>query len=213
MRIDFAICVMATFALTCAAAAQTPEVIRQTATPSTPIAESTPTPEPIRVPAGTVVLMEFTETLSSRTSQTGQLVGLRLAAPLEVDGHIIADAGAQGGAEVIDAARSGIGGRNGKLIVSGRFLELGGQRVRIRGLQAVLAGEDNSREAVTTAMVPYVGIIGGFITGGEIEIPAGTFAEARIATDVVVPMSSLPEAAPITPTAPAAEQISGAEGH
>lgn len=150
-------------------------------------------PTTITIPAGTTIVVEFSETLSSATTLTGQLIGLRLRDPLVVDGRTIAEAGAIGGGEVIDAARSGMGGRSGKLIVSGRFMEIAGQRARIRGLQVVVAGEDNSREAVNTMMlVPYVGWMGGFIEGGEIEIPAGTRAEARLTTNLVIPLSALP---------------------
>jgi hypothetical protein len=158
------------------------------------------------IPAGTTITVEFTETLSSHDSQTGQLVGLRLVEPLVVEGRTIAEPGAVGGGEVIDASRSGMGGRSGKLIVSGRFIEVGGQHARIRGLQVVIAGEDNSREAVNTMiLVPYVGWMGGFIQGGEISIPAGTRAQARFATEVHVPLSALPTVvattAPPDPTA------------
>ncbi|MCX7359116.1 MAG: hypothetical protein NT015_13360 [Alphaproteobacteria bacterium] len=157
-----------------------------------PVVAPVEAPTTITIPAGTTIVVEFSETLSSRTSSTGQLVGLRLRDPLVVDGRTIAEAGAIGGGEVIDASRSGMGGRSGKLIVSGRFMEIAGQRARIRGLQVVIAGEDNSREAVNTMMlVPYVGWMGGFIQGGEIEIPAGTRAEARLTTNLVVPLSAL----------------------
>ncbi|MEQ1489765.1 MAG: hypothetical protein ABL932_04370 [Terricaulis sp.] len=158
-----------------------------------PAAVTAEIPTTITIPAGTTIVVEFSETLSSATTLTGQLIGLRLRDPLVADGRTIAEAGAIGGGEVIDAARSGMGGRSGKLIVSGRFMEIAGQRARIRGLQVVVAGEDNSREAVNTMMlVPYVGWMGGFIEGGEIEIPAGTRAEARLTTNLVIPLSALP---------------------
>lgn len=178
--------------------AQTP-----TASDIAPAAVEATAPQSVRIPAGTTIVVEFTETLSSRTSQTGQLVSLRLAEPIAIDGQTIVEAGAAGGGEVIDAAHSGIGGRNGKLIISGRYIEIAGQRARIRGLQAVLAGEDNSREAVTAMIVvPYVGWVGGFITGGEIEIPAGTRAQARLAADIAVPPSAMAiqTAAAVEPT-------------
>lgn len=209
MKLKSAIMAVAAFALAGAASAQTNEAIPPPA--AEPAAAIVPAAATIRIPAGHTVIMEFTETLSSRTSQTGQLVGLRLAEPIIVDGVTIAEAGALGGGEVIDAARSGIGGRSGKLIVSGRFLELGGQRARIRGLQVVIAGDDNSREAVNTMiLVPYVGWMGGFITGGEIEIPAGTRAQARFSADVVVPLSALPTPS-ATPAEPAAQPVSQVE--
>ena len=149
----------------------------------------------IRIPAGTTLQFEFVEALSSRTSTVGQTFALRLAEPIIVNGQVAVEAGATGGGEVIDAGPSGMGGRPGKLIISGRFVELQGQRVRIRGLQGVLAGEDNSREAVNTMiLVPYVGFMGAFIQGGEIEIAAGTRAEARLAVEAVLtPMATAPE--------------------
>jgi hypothetical protein len=192
--------------------AQTTEPAPLAVEPAAVAAETPPAPTTVTIPAGATILVEFTETLSSRTSQTGQLVGLRLVEPIYVNGQTIVEAGATGGGEVIDASRSGMGGRSGKLIVSGRFIEIAGQRARIRGLQVVIAGEDNSREAVNTMiLVPYVGWMGGFIQGGEIEIPAGTRAEARFATNVVVPMPAAQPVAAGQTAAVTPEQTSGVE--
>ena len=142
------------------------------------------------IPAGTEIVLEFTEALSSRTTQTGHLFGLRLAQPIVIDGVEVAPAGAVGGGEVIDAHRSGMGGRQGVLNLSGRYLEIGGQRIRIRGMQVFSAGEDNTREAVNSTMLigGAVGAtIGLLIQGGEVEIPVGSRAQARIAAAVSVP--------------------------
>lgn len=196
-----------------AAVAQTAETVP---VPSvTFVAPPTPeAPATVTIPAGTEIVVEFVEAQSSRTSQTGALVTLRLADPIVINGQTIVPAGAVAGGEVIDAARSGMGGRQGKLIISGRFVEIAGQRTRIRGLRVFAAGEDNSREAVNTMiLVPYVGFMGGFIQGGETEIPAGSRAQARIAVDVIVPVSALPQdvpAAAVEPT-PAEQQPSGVE--
>lgn len=155
-------------------------------------------PQTIRVPAGTVVELEFIDALSSKTSTTGQTFGLKLSQPVVIDGQSIIPAGAIGGGEVIDASRSGMGGRSGKLIVSGRFLEVQGQRVRIRGLQSVLAGQDRSRTAVNTVIV--FGVLGTFIQGGDVEISAGTSARAQLAVDLVVtvPIQSTQTEVPTT---------------
>jgi hypothetical protein len=149
-------------------------------------------PKTHRVPAGTVIELEFSQTLSSKSNTTGQLFPLRLREPIMIDGQIVVPVGAIGGGEVLDASRAGMGGKSGKLIVSGRFVEVQGQRVRIRGLQGVLAGTDNSRAATTIVLIPYVGILGGFIQGGDVEIASGTAARAQLAADLVVtvPMQS-----------------------
>jgi hypothetical protein len=154
------------------------------------VAESAPLEAGVRIPTGTVVQVELAEPLSSRTSQIGQLFALRLRQPIVIDGREIVPAGALGGGEVIDADSSGFGGRQGKLILSGRYLEIGGQRVRIRSMQLTAVGEDRATTSLVVAMIPYAGIAGIFINGGEIDLPAGAYGAARLAVDAFVSASS-----------------------
>lgn len=179
------------FVLACAQAlAQTPDPVpAETVAPAAPAAT-------IRIPAGTIVEVELIEALSSETSRQEQLFGLRLVAPIVVDGREVVPAGAPGGGEVIDAARSAFGGRPGRLIISGRYIEIGGQRVRIRGMQITAAGEHRANEALAVSMIPYAGIAGIFIHGGKVEIPAGARGTARLAADVDIPLEPAPAATP-----------------
>jgi hypothetical protein len=166
---------------------------------------------PLKIPAGTIVSLELVDALSSTTSHVGDLFALRLVEPILIGGREVAPAGALGGGEVIDAAPSGWGGRQGKLILSARYLEIGGQRVRMRSMQMSAAGDDRSVSALTVASVAGaispVGVFAGmFVTGGEIEIPAGARATARIAADIHVPeLSSMTTmtAQPLSAEAPA----------
>lgn len=160
-----------------------------------PAADAVSAPSAIRIPAGTVVEVELTEPLSSESSQQEQLFGLRLAAPIIIDGQEVVPAGAPGGGEVIDAARSAFGGRPGRLIISGRYIEIGGERVRIRGMQITAAGEHRANTALAVSMIPYAGIAGIFIEGGKVEIPAGARGTARIAVDVEITVSQILDAA------------------
>ncbi|MBC7769904.1 MAG: hypothetical protein H7124_14065 [Phycisphaerales bacterium] len=175
---------------------------QETAAPAPPATTETAAPDEatIRIPAGTVIQVEFTHILSSHSSQVGQPFALRMVEPIIVDGVVAVLEGAEGGGEVIDAQAGGLGGRQGKLIVSGRHMILNGQRVRIRGLQVVTAGTDRTRDAVNMSLVPYVGVVAILVEGGEVEIAAGTRAEARIAADVVVarPLASPAETAAAT---------------
>lgn len=161
-----------------------------------------PAPASITIPAGTVVQVELTEALSSRTSQQEQLFGLRLAEPIVVDGREIVAAGALGGGEVIDAHASAFGGRQGRLIISGRFVEINGQRARIRGMQITAAGEDRANAALAVSMIPYAGVAGIFVQGGEVDIPVGARGTARLAEDTVIPLvaGAEPVAAPAETT-------------
>jgi hypothetical protein len=211
-------------AIPCVAFAQAPATeTQQLASPATPAAPAAPiapaapaalaTPVPegfIRIPAGTVIQVEFLEALTSYHARQGQTFALRLTEPIVVDGQTVIAAGAAGGGEVIDARQSGMGGRQGKLVVSGRFVELNGVRARIRGL-AVLessGGENRARDAVNTSIAAgAVGgmagsIVGLFIQGSEVVIPSGARATAKLAVDVDVPATPPPSAAPTAEPAP-----------
>jgi hypothetical protein len=154
----------------------------------------------IRIPAGTIVQVELTEALSSQTSQQGQLFGLRLAEPILVDGREIVAAGALGGGEVIDAHPRAFGGRQGRLILSGRFVEIGGQRVRVRGMQMTAAGSDRANASLWA---------GGFVQGGAVEIPIGARGTAILAADVDVPIEA--STAATSNSAPPVEQAAAGE--
>lgn len=200
MRMMISAVVALALAATSAAFGQTPP------TESTPPADAAVTPAPapasITIPAGTVVQVELTEALSSRSSQIEQTFGLRLAEPIVINGAEVVPAGAIGGGEVIDAHASAFGGRQGRLIISGRFVEINGQRARIRGMQITAAGEDRGNTAMAVSMIPYAGVAGIFVQGGEVDIPAGARGTARIAEDTTIPLvaSAEPVAAPAEST-------------
>ncbi len=167
-----------------AAAAQAPALTEPpvvTAPPPAPVVSDT-----VTIPAGTAVTLEFRDPLSSKSTPVGDFVALRLAEPIVVGGEVVVPMGAAAGGEVLDAAPSRMAGQQGKLIISGRFLELDGQRVRIRGMTIQVAGRSRVDTANTLLLVPYVGIASVLVQGGEIEIPAGTRAQARLAVDAIV---------------------------
>ena len=123
-------------------------------------------------------------------------------------------AGAIGGGEVIDAHASAFGGRQGRLIISGRFVEINGERARIRGMQITAAGEQRTNTALAVSMIPYAGVAGIFVQGGEIEIPVGARGTARLATDIDIPLEALaapPSTQIVSTTAEAPTPISSGE--
>lgn len=144
----------------------------------------------IFIPANTPIEVELTAPLSSTTSRIGDLFPLRLRSPIIIDGREVVPAGATGGGEVIDADTAGFGGRAGKLILSARYLEIGGQRARIRSLRITTVGESRANTALAVSMIPYAGVAGIFVQGGEIELPAGAYGAARLATALELPETS-----------------------
>jgi hypothetical protein len=158
----------------------------RTPAPLTPVSSATPDAPTIRrLLAGTVVEVQLVEKISSSNERIGNRFDLKLAAPIVVDGTVIAPAGATGQGEVIDAAAAGIGGHPGKLILAARYVEANGLRIPLRGFR--LAGEGKDNTGVVIAADIAVGVISFLIPGGNISFPAGTTALAKVAANVTLP--------------------------
>lgn len=157
-----------------------------------------------RIPADTGVILETAQPLSSATAKRGDGFALRLAEPLLVDGAMVLPAGAACHGEVIHAERSRGGGKPGELLLAARYIEHGGRRIALRGFRLSGAGQDKMGAAIGVAVV--AGPLAMFLRGGQIEIPAGARAQARLAE--AVDLSSAPPAASAPASAPAADSAS-----
>jgi hypothetical protein len=175
----------------------------QTEPAAAPAAAPPADPGRPHVASGTPVDIELAELVSSKTHKRGDKFALRLALPIVLDGRIVVPAGVTGVGQVVDAASSGPLGRPAKLLLAARYLDFNGGQIPLRTLQLGRAGTDNSNAVMAASFIPYVGLLGLFVHGGEIEIPAGQRAQAKLAADLDAPAST-------TATAPAAN--SAAEG-
>lgn len=181
-----------------------PCALAQTATgPATPAIESSAP----SIPAGTIVHVRLLDAVSSRTNHQDDTFRIELAEPLVVNGATVVAAGAQGGGIVIDAQPARAGGRPGKLVIAGRFLTVNGVQVRIRGMQVMGTGADQYARVDGLSWV--TGGWSMFIHGGEIDVPVGTGAQARIAEDVLIQpqiaAATAPSAAPASATSSSGE--------
>jgi hypothetical protein len=157
-----------------------------------------------RIVAGTPIWVETTEVISTKVHKPGDHFGLRLVEPIMLDGQVIVPAGLTGQGEVIDSARPGIGGKPAKLVLAARFLDRDGQHVTIRGLKLGAAGVDRTNTSLAVSFIPYVGLAGIFVHGGEIDIPAGTKGAAKLGVDIELsPLPAAPVSAPVPAAAPA----------
>ena len=143
-------------------------------------------------------MIALAEPVSSRTIKRGDMFKITLAAPVMLGERTVIPAGAAGMGQVVDAAPSGTLGRPAKLLLAARYLEVGGTHVPLRAMQLGRAGTDETGVVLATSFIPYVGFIGAFLHGGEIEIPTGTVASAKLAADVpaVRPIAATPSDAP-----------------
>jgi hypothetical protein len=169
---------------------------------ATPAVESSA----VSIPAGTNEHVRLLDPVSSKTNHQDDTFRLELAEPIVVNGVTVVAAGAQGGGIVIDAQPARAGGRPGKLVIAGRFLTVNGVQVRVRGMQVMGAGTDTYDQVAGLSWV--TGGFSIFIHGGEIDVPAGTGAQARIAENVLLP-SQTAETALVSAPASATSSGSG----
>jgi hypothetical protein len=140
----------------------------------------------------TSVEIEIAEGVNSRTSRIGDRFPIRLAEPLILNGRVIAPAGTAGVGEVVHAAKARAMGKAGELILAARYLELGGQRIPLRSFRyGKSQGLDNSGavgvgNVVAAAVLPVASVLAFVVAGGEVDIPAGTRANAKVSTDTQI---------------------------
>ena len=144
------------------------------------------------VPARTPIDIEILDTVNSKANATRDSFAFRLAEPLAIDGRIVVPAGTPGVGEVVHAARARAGGKAGELILAARYLDLNGTRIPLRSMRYGRSqGVDNSGAVnagamVAVATIPVAGFIGYMISGGEVNIPAGTRATAQTSAEIVL---------------------------
>jgi hypothetical protein len=132
--------------------------------------------------------------VASNTHVHGNRFRLEVAEPVVVDGVVVIPAGAACIGEVVHAGKAGFGGKAGELILATRFVRVGDREVRLRSFTA-----SNGSDRVNLAMgLSYV-LVGLFVQGKNIAVPAGTDVYAKIAADSELPVT--PSASIEAPTA------------
>lgn len=164
------------------------------------VAVSPPAPAPVSqtepaasLPAGTVVLLRLETPLSSKTATTGQVVAFTVARAVSAAGQVVVAVGAPVQGEVIHAAKARWGGKPGELVLAARRLQLPASAVKLRSNLGVV-GADATNEAMMFGMLTFG--LGSFLSGGEIELPAGAFFAARTAEPIALAAPVIPSPAP-----------------
>ena len=144
----------------------------------------------VTLPAMLPVEIIIVDQLNSKTSKMGEIFNIRLAAPIMIDGKVIVPAGVAGKGEVIHAAKARAAGKAGELILAARYLEYMGSRLPLRSLRygKDATGKSNSDEAAAVGIVVAAPLV-LFVTGGQVDIPAGLPATAKLAANVSIPLN------------------------
>lgn len=145
-----------------------------------------------RVPEGTAILLELAEAVGSAARVTGDVFAIKLAEPLLLDGQTVLPAGTPGQGQVVHAARARGAGRPGELILTARYLLHDGRKLPLRAYRTVsMTGKSNA--GLATAGLLLAGPATFLVRGGDVALPAGTLATARLAAEISVPpLDALP---------------------
>lgn len=147
-------------------------------------AQDVPAPDPAQapatrvLPAETEIHLRLLEPVASNTHQHGDRFKLEVAEPVAVDGNVVIPAGAACVGEVVHAGKAGFGGKAGELILASRFVQLGDRAVKLRSFSA-----GNGQQRVNLALGLSFVVVGIFVQGKNIVLPAGTDVFAQIAAD------------------------------
>jgi hypothetical protein len=174
---------------------QKEQTVTPTASDAPNLALSDPaggTPGRCTMPARTVIEIEIADAVNSKRNHPGDRFAIRLAEPLTIDGRVVAPAGTPGVGEVVHAARAGAAGKAGELILAARYIDIAGTRLPLRSFRYGRSqGKDNSSAVgignmVAAAVLPGAAMLGFLVSGGNVDIPPGTRANAQTAQDLTI---------------------------
>jgi hypothetical protein len=179
-------------------------------TPPPPVEK--PKPQPLVVPAGTVLMVKLGETLGSKTSQTGQSFAATLAQPVSVGGMTALPSGSDVSGKVVAAKAKGKFKGEGELDLALSSISVGGHTYPIQtNVRENTVKGKGKRTAVTTgggagggALIGGIagggkgagigalvgagaGLVGGALTGNkQIEIPAESAISFKLSAPLTI---------------------------
>jgi hypothetical protein len=151
---------------------------------SSTASEQAPVAHLYTLAAGTEIHLRLLEPVASHTHKRGDRFKLEVAQPIAVDEAIVVPAGAAAVGEVIHAAKPGMAGKAGELILVARSLSVGEHEVKLR---AFTAGNGENRLGLATGLGVTLGIPGLFVVGKNLVLPAGTDVYAKVTADTSLP--------------------------
>lgn len=147
-----------------------------------------PAPGYVRIPAGQPVEIEIAAQISSKTARIDGEFPIRLAAAITVNGVDLVPAGAVGVGQIVHAAKARALGKAGELILAVRRVSCGDTTVTLRSFHYNAQGKDQTGTiAAATIAAGLVATPLMFLSGGEVVVPPGTRAIAKVKDAVDVP--------------------------
>ncbi len=132
----------------------------------------------------TPVFLSIDAPLGSKLSASGEAFPITVTEPVMFEGEEVIPVGTQGMGEVVHAKKAGGSGSGGELILTASFVELNDQRIPLRSMKLGLTGKDQTDLALATGI--FAGPVGFLVRGKNVNVPAGTFAGAKLAQETQI---------------------------
>ena len=142
----------------------------------------------VRIPEGTEFTVRLEESISSKHAQDGDRFTISLDDDVKLADGTVLRAGYRGVGEVVDARKSGMLGKTGKLAIRLVYLKVGEERIKLRA-QRGSQGSHNTGVQVASLLLLWPAL--PFIKGKNTSIPKGTmmtaFADVDTAFEAPLP--------------------------
>lgn len=143
-------------------------------------------PATIELPSELPIVVEIATPLSSKTGVNDQYFAIRLAEDVVIDGRVVVPAGTTGQGQIVHAAKARAMGKAGELILAARRIDCGSVAIPLRTLRLSGTGVSNVGGAMVASLaVPFAGVL---VSGGNLEVPVGQRATAKVAAATTIPV-------------------------
>ncbi len=138
----------------------------------------------LEVRAGTPIQLVTTQELSSKTSQTGDLVQMATKYDIRIDGYLVIPAGTRAVGKIANAQAKGAFGQSGKLLIEPMYIRVGDDTVR-------LTGRSEGKGSISAGAAVGLALLSAGFTGRSATIPAGSELSAQVLNQVSLPNTEL----------------------
>lgn len=131
---------------------------------------------------GTPVLLRVEQTINSETANLGDILILKVARDVEVDGEVVISQGTAAEGQVIQVSKRGMLGKEGEVGINVRSTKtVSGKAVPLRG---TLTRAGKEKETLTIILTIVLCVLFILMKGEEGVIPAGSELKAYTDTDI-----------------------------
>lgn len=160
-----------------APAAPAAQQLTESAAPAAPVKPAAPPPEPVTIPAGTVITVRMIDSIDSATNRPGEEFAASVDSPIVIDDHVVVRKGADARVRLVQAKSAGRMTGQSELQVELVGLAVGDQTFAVESSEFQKTGASRGKRTAAT-------VGGGAALGGLIGAIAGKGKGAAIGAAV-----------------------------